>query len=163
MTEFVQRHKQLSNKPYQYKECGLDDVYLLNGFTEHKTPYGNGISIDKAEALHRAIAQHICADKPSISGKEFRFLRKLMDMTQAEMAILFGCDAQTIARWEKGEVKITGTIDRVIRMLALGFVKGTIDPLDVVKHIANIDERTNVDMSFKVTQNGWKPTLACAN
>ena len=162
MTEFVQRDKQLSNEPYHYEECGLDDVYLLNGFTVHKTPYGNGVSVSDADALHKAIALHICADKPLISGKEFRFLRKLMDMTQAEMAILFGCDAQTVARWEKGESDIKGTIDRIIRILSLGYIKGAIDPLEVVTRISNIDDKTDIDMSFKVTQGGWKPT-ACAH
>jgi DNA-binding transcriptional regulator YiaG len=163
MTEFVQLNKQLSNKPYQYKECGLDDVYLLNGYTEHKTPYGNGVSIDNADALHKAIALHICCDKPLIRGIEFRFLRKLMDMTQAEMAVLFGCDSQTVARWEKGESDIKGTIDRVIRILVLGYIKGAIDPIEVVKHISTIDDKSNIDMSFKVTQGNWKPTAIHAH
>jgi putative transcriptional regulator len=32
---------------YHYTECGLDNVYLENGFTVHKTAYGRGVSISE--------------------------------------------------------------------------------------------------------------------
>jgi hypothetical protein len=31
------------------------DVYLENGYHIHKTAYGNGVSIERFEALHKAI------------------------------------------------------------------------------------------------------------
>ena len=40
---------------YHYKESGLDNVYLENGFTIHKTPYGEGVSIQDTAGLHKAI------------------------------------------------------------------------------------------------------------
>jgi len=53
-----------------------------------------------------------------MSGKELRFLRTEMGMTQAELGQLLHRDAQTIARWEKGEIPIDGNADTVVRKLA---------------------------------------------
>jgi hypothetical protein len=38
------------DKPYHYTECGLDDVFLLNGYERVKTEYGTGISIPDEDA-----------------------------------------------------------------------------------------------------------------
>jgi putative transcriptional regulator len=55
-----------------------------------------------------------------LSPKEVRFLRGQMEKTQAEVATLLRVDDQTIARWEKGKVKLSGTADIAFRMLFLG-------------------------------------------
>ncbi len=44
---------------HHYVESGLDNVWLANGYTIHKTKYGEGVSIDNTDALHRAIAAKI--------------------------------------------------------------------------------------------------------
>lgn len=160
MAEFIQHGKAENNKRYHYTECGLDDVYLVNGFTERATPYGKGVAVDNVDGLHHAIAKHICCNKPLMNGKEFRFLRKLMDMTQAEVAILLGCDAQTVARWEKGETEIKGPVDKIIRLLTVGFLEGAIIPLEIVQRVSNIDEKINNDMLFKESKGHWKPAMA---
>ena len=60
---------------YKYTECGLKNVYLVNGFHERKTPYGKAVSIDNVEGLHRVIGLHLADNKPNLTGAEFRFLR----------------------------------------------------------------------------------------
>lgn len=87
--------------PYQYKECGLNDVYLTNGYRFVETNYGRAVEIDGRGALHRAIAKAIVFEKPQLSGPEFRFLRKELDMTQKAVADAIGYDVQTVALWEK--------------------------------------------------------------
>jgi hypothetical protein len=43
-------------EPYQYRESGLDDVWLVNGFTIRDDPaYGPLIFISDIDGLHRAI------------------------------------------------------------------------------------------------------------
>lgn len=160
MTDFMQHGKLEGKKRYHYTECGLDDVYLVNGYTERETPYGKGVSVDNVDGLHNAIAKHICCNKPLMNGKEFRFLRKLMDMTQSEISILLGCDAQTVARWEKGETDIKGPADKIIRLLTIGFIEGKINPLEIVQRVSSIDEKINNDMMFKESRGTWKPAMA---
>jgi hypothetical protein len=31
---------------YHYQECGLDNVYLANGYREVETPYGPAVSVE---------------------------------------------------------------------------------------------------------------------
>ena len=55
---------------YHYRESGLDNVYLENGYRNHKTPYGEGVSILDTEGLHKVIGQTlICTQRP-LNGAE---------------------------------------------------------------------------------------------
>lgn len=53
---------------YHYTESGLLNVWLVNGYQEHETPYGRGLSIEEADELHRAI----CREKGA--GSEIRLM-----------------------------------------------------------------------------------------
>ncbi len=107
------------NSAYHYTECGLDNVDLANGFTRHDTPYGPGIAIDDVDGLHRAIARRLAHARRPLAGKEVRFLRKELDLSQEGLAALLGCTGQTVARWEKDETTIPGPADRLLRLLYL--------------------------------------------
>ena len=91
---YALRGREKASQPYHYVQCGLDDVSIVNGYARHQTPYGNGITVENAEELHEAIGRHLCLNKAFLNGKEFRFLRKLLDLTQAELAVALGCDVQ---------------------------------------------------------------------
>ena len=66
---------------YHYTECGLDYVYLVNGYTWHQTPYGRGVSIEDADGLHDAIALGVIISPHALrvmqtrprSSRAFRF------------------------------------------------------------------------------------------
>ncbi len=105
--------------PYRYTECGLDNVWLANGFTRYDTPYGPGVAIDDVDGLHRAIARRLVHARRPLAGKEVRFLRKELDLSQEGLAALLGCTGQTVARWEKDETTIPGAADRLLRLLYL--------------------------------------------
>jgi DNA-binding transcriptional regulator YiaG len=104
-------------KAFHYKMCGLDDVYLLNGFKIHKTSYGTGVSIENADELHRSIGLFLILKRKALSPKDVRFLRKEIDLTQGELAGYLGVTSQTVARYEKGETDIPGPVDRLLRLL----------------------------------------------
>jgi hypothetical protein len=53
---------------YQYKESGLDNVWLKDGYHFHKTPYGRGISIQDTEGLHELIGQSLISAQRSLIG-----------------------------------------------------------------------------------------------
>src|SRR5437879_1240469 len=69
-------------EPLPYPDCGLDDVYLLNGYEVVKNDYGTGLVVNDTDGLRAAIARSLAARKKVLSGKEVRFLRKEMDLTQ---------------------------------------------------------------------------------
>ncbi|WP_158553304.1 MULTISPECIES: helix-turn-helix domain-containing protein [Mesorhizobium] len=107
-------------KPYHYKECGLDNIYLMNGYHIEEEDGEDYVSIDSADELWKAIGLDLVRAKKILSPKEIRFLRGQMEKTQSEVATLLRVDDQTVARWEKGKVKLSGTADIAFRVLFLG-------------------------------------------
>jgi DNA-binding transcriptional regulator YiaG len=103
---------------YHYKECGLDNV-MVEGIPCQDDDGDDVVTIHNIAGLHRAIAEAIVAHKAGISGKELRFLRTEMGMTQAELAKIVHHDTQSIGRWERGEIPIEPTADALIRLLAV--------------------------------------------
>jgi len=107
----------IDREPYHYKACGLDDVYLLNGYELVETSYGKGVQIENIEALHKVIAMHLVMMQNPLKPKEFRFLRKQLNRTQKELGDLMKITDQTVARYEKAECEIPATTDFTLRML----------------------------------------------
>ena len=57
-TKLAFRHKKDEIKgPYRYAACGLDNVYLLNGYELYQLSDGEGVSVRDLEDLHRAIGR----------------------------------------------------------------------------------------------------------
>jgi putative transcriptional regulator len=103
--------------PFHYTMSGLEDVWLLNGFAIGHTCYGEGVRIEDANGLHRALARGIVSDKTPMNERELRFLRKLMRLSEEDLAHLLGCSDQLIASWEEGEAAIDPFAERLYRML----------------------------------------------
>lgn len=101
---------------YHYKECGLDYIWLCNGFVLHDTRHGKGIAITDAEQLHEAIAQGIINSPNPIRGQEVRFLRSVLDVSQGALGRCMGVTRDAIAKYEAGrEEPIPANADHLIR------------------------------------------------
>ena len=85
-THFFIEGREFLAEPYHYVESGLDGVVLLNGVSETATDYGPMVHIENINGLHRAIGLHIVEKEEPMSGPEFRFLRKQMGLSQADLA-----------------------------------------------------------------------------
>lgn len=107
----------MENQPYHYRQCGLDHVYLVNGFERADTKYGEAIRVHDIDGLHRAIGMHLIEQKRPLTGTEVRFIRHELDLSQRGLGALINKSGQTVARWEKGEVQIDGTAERLLRLL----------------------------------------------
>ncbi len=103
---------------YQYAECGLDRVTLVNGYSVHQTPHGEALSIEDVSGLHRVIAKVIVCNVALICGMELRFIRKHLDLSQKVFAELIGAEEQQVFRWKKAVRKtIPRMADRLVRTL----------------------------------------------
>ncbi len=116
---FYRPGEEPSGEPYHYTSSGLDNIYLLNGFTKDEEDGEPTISIADLDGLHRAIGLHIALARKAPSGRELRFLRNEMDMSQAELARILGVTDQSVARWEKGQTEFTGAAVFALRVLYL--------------------------------------------
>jgi len=52
---------------YHYKACGLDNVYLKNGYEEKNTPSGKSIAIHDIDGLHKAIGKGIANKEAALT------------------------------------------------------------------------------------------------
>lgn len=101
---------------YHYRECGLDYVYLANGFHFAKTESGDDVVIiDDVEGLHRAIRQFVIDLPRPLHAREFRYLRKAIDVSQRYLAATAGVDEQTISMWERGLSPIQRSVEMYLR------------------------------------------------
>jgi transcriptional regulator with XRE-family HTH domain len=108
---------------YRYDECGLDNV-ILQGLPACKDDHGEDvITIPNVNLLHKVLATAVAAKPTGLVGKEIRFLRTEMGMTQAELGVLMGRDAQTVGRWERGEFPIEKAFEMILRAAALENIK----------------------------------------
>ncbi len=125
---------------YHYAESGLDYVYLVNGYQEEDTPYGTAISIDNPTALHRLLGSSIARSPMEMTPSEFRFLRIEMDLSQKDLAGWMRVDAQTVARWEKGETSIPGPAERLMKGIYLDFISENSNLRDMCERLAELDQ-----------------------
>jgi putative transcriptional regulator len=141
---------------YQYRESGLDDVWLVDGYKRSRTPYGAGVAIVDIEGLHKAIAARVTRKPGGISPQEFRFLRKYLGLSQTALGELIGADTQAIARWEKGKSGIPGSADRLLRALCERHAEGKADILKIVERLKHADGIDNVGGRFKRDKQRWR-------
>jgi DNA-binding transcriptional regulator YiaG len=150
-------------KPYHYKECGLDNIYLMNGFQIEDVDGEDYVSVDSIDELWKAIGLNLVTSQKLLSPKEIRFLRGQMDKTQAEVASLLRVDDQTVARWEKGKVRLSGTADIALRALFLGSPVSQPQGseilskwIETLRKLVERDSPMSDDIAFVQNDHSWK-------
>src|SRR5262245_19906794 len=102
---------------YHYTECGLDKIYLANGFHMINTPRGKAVSINVIDGLHKAISLHIVNLKKALDAQDIRFLRHEMLMSHATLASLLGVSEQTVRRWEQAKAAVPKPSESLLRLI----------------------------------------------
>jgi Predicted transcriptional regulator len=141
---------------YHYRESGLDNIVLENGYTIHKTAYGEGVSIQDTEGLHKAIAAYIVDMACPINGAELRFLRLEMELTQKRLAEILGADEQAVRRWEKARARpISGPVDRLLRALYIDYALGDGKLRAMVDRLAELDCVERAPIRLREADDHW--------
>ncbi len=116
----INGRREVEGEPLHYTACGLDDVYLVNGFTCETVDGEEYVTIADLDGLWKAIGLHLVTTRKILAPKEIKFLRDHANMTQAQLGTLLRVSDQTVARWEKGETKLVpGPADFMLRVLFL--------------------------------------------
>ena len=140
---------------YHYRECGLRNVWLANGYTEHETPYGHGVAIHDVEGLHHAIAQGLTNKGGKLTGSEFRFLRQELGLSQAKLAALMGNEAQTVAIWEKkgSQPKLA---DRFVRAFYREQAEGNAHIREMIERLIDADLEECDRLTLEQSHGEWR-------
>lgn len=141
---------------YHYTECGLDNVWLANGYTVKDTPYGKAISIEHADALHRLLADQLVDKVGRLTGKEFRFLRVQLGMSQAVMARAHGVSEQNVSLWER-HGKVPKANDHLLRIFVMGHRTNNKRLRQAIDRMMTVERLVHQRIIAQATPAGWEP------
>lgn len=141
---------------HHYIESGLDNVWLDNGFTRHRTPYGEGASVQDVAGLHKAIGRWLVGRSHALTGAELRFLRIEMELTQRNLAAMLGVEEQAVRRWEKTRDKpLAGPADRLVRAIYSEWAGGDGSVRLMIERLVEFDQREEARGRFVKMDLGW--------
>ena len=124
---------------FHYTACGLDNVWLANGFTVRATKYGEGVAIEDVDGLHRLLATSLVEKKGLLAGKEFRFLRVHLGLTQQSLARLMGgVSENAVSLWERKDT-VPAINDHWLRMLVIAKLKGNTKVADAIERLQTVE------------------------
>jgi DNA-binding transcriptional regulator YiaG len=139
---------------YHFTDGGLGNIWLANGYEEHDTPYGKGVSFHDLDGLTKAICIALVERQTPISGDEFRYLRQSLCLSQGALGQLMGKTDQAIAKWEKSGERIPKLADFAMRAIYKRHASND----DSIKNLVtalNITERT-LHIVMRETARGWQ-------
>ena len=140
---------------YKFSDGGLRNVWLANGFTIKKTPYGDAVAIEDVPGLTRAICAALTKKPGRLTGAEFRYLRLHLRSSQKALGLLFGTSEQAIAIWEKTS-KIPLLADKHLRLIWAEHDDGNEVIKRVMDRLKIVEKVTQSKIILKETRSGWK-------
>lgn len=143
---------------YHYTECGLNNVWLINGYVEHVTPYGKGVSVRNADDLHDQIAKSLAHAGKKLTGKELRFLRCLVGLSQESFGKTTGVSEQAVSLWERTG-KVPKNADFIIKMIVMGKLERNKTVTDALAAINGVDRVLNQRIVVHETKSRWKAEI----
>lgn len=162
--DFYLTNEEVRSEPMPYRACGLDGIYLLNGYCIEEHDGETHFAVRKMEELHQAIGRHLVTRRKGLNPREIRFLRNTMDLTQAELAERLGNNPQSVARWEKGECEMPGTAEKLLRVVYLAHLM-TDEELTALRdfllnHLRSLDEmdETQTSQASFLWEDKWTET-----
>ena len=146
---------------YQYTECGLDNVILVNGF---ELKGGGRLRICDIEGLHRAIGKWLVSTRKRLTGSEIRYLRHELELSQVMLANLLGVNERTVIRWEKNRGKPSAgnpAAERTLRLLYLEKAFGDSGVAESLELVANLEDRLSHSGEFAYSDvHHWQENMA---
>ena len=140
---------------YHFTESGLDNVWLKNGFTIKDTPFGPAVSFTALDQLLDEIAAHLVRKPGRLSGKEFRYLRSKMHLSQAAMAQLQGVSEQNVSLWER-RGRVPKSNDTLQRLLYLKHAAGDETLASAFDRIMTVERLVHQRIVATAGRKGWK-------
>jgi len=128
---------------YHYTECGLDNVYIEGAvFRDHGNE--DSMTIPAIGRLHKVIAEGIVTQPMKMTGRELRFVRSEMGLTQARLAGFLKVTSLTVSRWERNESPIKDAAEMLVRLMAAKKLD-----LDVDLDVESVSEKVTEEMLIR--------------
>jgi DNA-binding transcriptional regulator YiaG len=105
---------------YDYRECGLSKVRLVNILVFNCTnPECRAVipEIPNVAELHLRIALMLIEKPTLLTSEEIRFLRTMANLSGIELSQALGIHPTALSRWENGRRSISKKADASLRLL----------------------------------------------
>jgi DNA-binding transcriptional regulator YiaG len=139
---------------YHFTDGGLRNIWLSNGYVEHKTPYGKGVSFHDLDGLVVAICSALCEKPGKLTGAEFRYIRLALLLSQKSLGKLLGYTEQAVAKWEKFG-KVPKLADAALRLIFIERYQGRGKAAAVVEMFNAIDRVTSARIIITEAKSKW--------
>lgn len=145
------------SKYFHYTACGLDNVWLANGYKVKATRHGEAVAVKDVDGLHQLIANTLI-DKPGrLTGKEFRFLRTQLGLSQEALGTLLDFTENAISLWERKDT-VPAACDQWLRMSVLAKLKGNTKLVDAIARTQSVHKL--IYSKYVVKEVNGKRTLS---
>jgi DNA-binding transcriptional regulator YiaG len=145
------------SKYLQYTACGLDNVWLANGYKVKTTRHGDAVAVNDVDGLHKLIAQTLI-DKPGrLTGKEFRFLRTQLGLSQEALGVVLDFSENAVSLWERKD-SVPAACDQWLRMSVLAKLEGNAKLADAIARTQTIHKL--IYQKYVVKEVNGKRTLS---
>lgn len=145
----------MQSKTYHYIECGLDNVWLENGFELSE----NGeLFIAEIHQLHKVIGESLVQQKNLLNGKEIKYIRRHLDLSQSGLGGILGVDYQSVLNWEKDKHPINESADRLLKVYYYAFLNEDKYPdiRNLISQICEMDaEVEKGKILLRENDTGW--------
>ena len=119
------------SKYFHYTACGLDNVWLVNGYRVKATRHGNAVAINDVDGLHELLAQTLIEKPGRLTGKEFRFLRTQLGLSQEALGAMLDFSENAVSLWERKDT-VPAACDQWLRMSVLAKLEGNTKLSDAI-------------------------------
>ena len=139
----------------KFDDGGLRDVWLVNGYEWHDTPYGRALSYHDLTGLTLVICRALARKPGRLSGVEFRYLRQHLRLSQASLGKLFGVTEQSVLLWEKrGRIPLLA--DKHLRLLWTEKHNGNEPVVRAMQRVNDVERMVNQKIIARESRRtGW--------
>ena len=145
-----------------YTACGLDYVYLIDGFDLYEDEDGDvSYAIKDVDDLHKSIAYTVITQLPELRGMELRFLRSFLQISQKSLAKCLGKKRDSIAKSEADSKKaLQRATDRLLRFYVMEHIKGDTKAREIVDYFRELENFEEKELFFEKKAKEWKSIAA---
>jgi len=134
---------------FHYTLCGLDNVWLASCYQSKDTKYGRAVSVFDTEGLHRLLTMALINKAGLLSGKEFRFLRVQLGLSQQGLGtFLGGFSENAVSLWERKNT-VPAIYDHWLRLMVIAKFSGDTKVADAVERIHAVEKLIHQDYVVK--------------
>jgi putative transcriptional regulator len=141
-----------ANQSLHYTQCGLDNVFLLNGFEWTSLQGGEeALRIEDIEGLHKAIAKAIVDSPEPLDAQTF------LDMAQRQVGVMLELTEDAVSLWERAKSPIPRSADIVLRAMAQEHCNGNTRVSALIERFNQLDREVHEHTIQLCTREGhWQ-------